>query len=153
MQEQFKIYIDRLKNGATQKIDAQLEPSFMDIDEPELSFSVPIRVRGEAYLTDEHLVIHLQAAAIAERPCSICNKIIKTEISVNNFYHTELIQEIPSALFDYSEALREALLVELPLVVECNGGKCPERENIAPFIRSKDRSENPTYFPFNDMDI
>lgn len=153
MTDDFKIYIDRLKGGAAQKIDFLLEPSFMDINEPELSFPAPVRVRGEAYLTDDHLVLHLQAAAIAERPCAICNKIIKTEVSVNNFYHTEMLKDIPSAVFDYSEALREALLVELPLVVECNGGKCPERESLTPFMRSKDRKENPTYLPFTDMDL
>ena len=86
------------------------------------------------------------------RPCAVCNKMIPTEVSVNNFYHTEMIQEIPSAVFDFREILREALLIELPLVVECNKGNCPERETLAPFIRSKERSENPTYFPFTDIE-
>lgn len=153
MSEPFKIYIDRLKGGAVEKIDARLDPSFLDVNEPELSFSAPVHVKGEVYLTDEHLVIHLQAITVAMRPCAICNKIIQTELSVNNFYHTEEVQEIRSAIFDYSETLREALLVELPLVVECSGGKCPEREALAPYIRAKDRVENPTYLPFTDIDI
>ena len=153
MSESFKIYIDRLKGGATLKIDVRADPSFLDVNEPELTFPAPVKINGEAYLTDEHLVLHLSASTLAMRPCAICNKIIQTEVSVNNYYHTEMIAEIPSAVFDFSETLREALLVELPLVVECNKGQCPERETLAPFISSKKRVENPTYFPFTDVDI
>ena len=94
MSEPFKIYIDRLKGGVNEKFDATLDPSFLEVEEPELYFPAPVRLQGEAYLTDDHLVIHLQA----------------------------------------------------------NKGNCPERETLAPFIRSKERSENPTYFPFTDIE-
>lgn len=152
MSEPFKIYIDRLRGGHTQVIDAALDSSFLDVQEAELSFPSPVLLKGEAYLTDEHLIIHLKASTKTVRPCAICNQATETALSVNDFYHTEMIQDIPSAIFDFREVLREALLIELPLVVECNGGKCPERQSIAPFMKSKERLENTTYFPFTDLD-
>lgn len=145
----FKILIDRLKSGQTEKIDWKADPQFLGPDESELKFKNEVRVKGEVYLTDTHLIIHLKAATQALMPCSICNEMIEIDLKADNFYHTEPIEEIKSAIFDYSEALREALLIELPRTVECNGGKCRERDSISPFIKSeRDR----THFPFADMD-
>ena len=153
MSEPFKIYIDRLRGGNTETIDTVLEPSFLDVQETDLSFSRPVELKADVYLTDEHLIIHLKASTKAIRPCAICNQPTVTDLVVKDFYHTELVQDIPSAIFDFREVLREALLIELPLVVECNGGKCPERQSLGPFMSSKERKENPTYFPFTDIEI
>lgn len=141
----FKILIDRLKGGQTQKIKENLAPAFLGPDEPELCFCGQVEIQGEAYLTDAHLIIHLKAKVKALMPCAVCNEMIEIDLNADNVYHTEPIEEIRGAIFDYSEALREALLIELPKIVECNGGKCPERALMAPFMRSvKDR----THFPF-----
>lgn len=153
MSEPFKIYIDRLRGGNAETIDTLLDPSFLDVHEKDLSFSSPVQLKADTYLTDEHLIIHLKASTKAIRPCAICNQPTPTDLVVEDFYHTELIQDIPSAIFDFREVLREALLIELPLIVECNGGKCPERETLRPFMRSKERKENPTYFPFTDIEM
>ena len=151
MTEDFKIYIDRLKGGQVQKIEGSFSPSFLEVDEEELQFDQPVIVKGEAYLTDDHLIIHLSAATMAEMPCSVCNKMIKTPLSVGNFYHTEPLTEIPDAIYDFGLALREALLIELPRTVECNNGKCAGRETIAPYLRGEKRTE--TYYPFSDIDL
>lgn len=150
MTEDFKIYIDRLKGGLVQKIEGAFDPSFLEVDEEELQFDEPVAVRGEAYLTDDHLVIHLSAVALAEMPCSICNKMIKKTLTVGNFYHTEPLSEIRDAIYDFRLALREALLIEIPNTVECNQGNCASREMIAPYLRREKRAE--TYFPFADID-
>jgi hypothetical protein len=94
---------------------------------------------------------------MAEMPCSVCNKMIKTPLTVGNFYHAEPLCEISEAIYDFRAALREALLIELPRTVECKStasnkqGSCPSRETLAPFLRAETRSE--TYFPFADIDI
>ena len=145
----FKILIDRLKGGQTQKIDLHVDPSFLGPDEPELKFKSEVIAKGEAYLTDDHLIVHLKAATSVLMPCAICNEMIAFGLKVDNFYHTEPIEEIKGAIFDFSEALREALLIELPRTVECNRGKCPGRDLMTPFMKSmKDR----IHFPFADMD-
>lgn len=153
MQEAFKIYLDRLKGGRTQEIRGSFSPEFFGVEEEELKFERPVDAKGEAYLTEDHLVIHLSASTAAKMPCAICNEMCETPLAVNNFYHTEPLAEIHDAIFDLSGPLREALLIELPKTIECKGGNCPSRKLIAPFIRSEKRTdEGATYFPFADLD-
>lgn len=147
MSEPFKIFIDRLRDGQTQKIEETLEPSFLGPNEPDLLFNGQVQVKGETYLTDTHLIIHLKAQTKVGMPCAICNEIIDVNLKVDNFYHTEGLEEIPSAVFNYSEALREALLIELPRTAECNQGNCPNRESLKPYLH-----KDTTHFPFADMD-
>lgn len=152
MQEVFKIWIDRLGEGNVQKIDGSFDPAFLEIEEKELQFRVPVRVVGEAYLADQHLIIHLRAQTKATLPCAICNQMIDMDLKVENFYHSEAITEIPSAVFDLSAPLREALLIELPHYLECNGGNCPERANLAPYLRSTPKTDSKNInLPFADL--
>jgi uncharacterized metal-binding protein YceD (DUF177 family) len=151
--EEFKIYIDRLKGGQTAQIEGSFDPSFLEIQEPELRFHTPVKVQGEAYLTDDHLVLHMTASTIAEMPCAICNEMIRTKLAIKDFYHTEGLSEIPSAVFDISAPLREALLIELPRTVECNEGHCPSREVLKPFMRPEKGPEKTDYFPFSNIDL
>jgi len=152
MHEPFKILIDRLKGGQTEKIEEALDPAFLAVDEKELRFPSKVDVKGDVYLTDDHLVIRLKAKTTVSMPCAICNEMIKTELKIEDFYHAHPIEEIPSAIFDYTELLREAILLGIPQYIECNNGNCPERASLAPFLRSQARIEKPTYFPFADMD-
>jgi uncharacterized metal-binding protein YceD (DUF177 family) len=145
----FIILIDRLRGGQTQAINESLPPDVLGPNEPELVFAFPVQVKGEAYLTDDHLIIHLAARTKISMPCAICNKMIDQELKVDNFYHTEPLENIRSASFDFSEALREALLIELPRTVECNGGNCPDRDSIKPFLKE---SREETYHPFADIE-
>lgn len=151
--QQSLIWIDRLKAGQTQKIKESLDPSLMQIDEAELKFDFPVEVEGEAYLSEKELICRFKAATCAMMPCAICNQLIKIDLVLGAFYHAEPIDEIPGAVFDYREALREAFLIELPRYVECNGGKCPERSAIASYMHSKPKKkEEEIYFPFSGLD-
>jgi len=152
MLDTFKIWIDRLKEGQTQKIDALLSSDFLDINETDLSFPFPVKVRGEAYLADVHLLLRLNASTRVVMPCSICNQMIEKDLKIVDFYHTEPLEDVRDAIFDFSAILREALLLELPQYVECNSGNCPQREIIAPYLRKKTRAEPDIHFPFADLD-
>ncbi len=58
--DQLKIYIDQTQRcSQTFKIEEVLSPDFLDIREEELLFKDPIHLKGEAYLSSEHLIIHL----------------------------------------------------------------------------------------------
>jgi hypothetical protein len=152
MSEPFIIYIDRLKEGVVQKIDALLSSDFFEVDEPDLHFKDAVKVSGEAYLTDEDLVLHLTASTIAQMACSICNRMVPWPLCIKGYYHAEPLSDIRGARFDYRPVLREALLVELPKVAECSGG-CLERKTIEPFLH-KEKQDNPThYFPFTDLKL
>lgn len=150
MPDEFKIYIDRLKGGSTHQINTSFHPSFLEIDEKELQFRKPVTIQGEAYLTDDHLVIHLSAATIAEMPCAICNHTTQFPLAVHQFYHTEPLSEISSSVYDFSQVVREALLIELPRTIECNGN-CPERESLTPYLRKETRSDK-DHFPFANFE-
>ena len=152
MDDSFKIWIDRLKNGQTQKIAESLAPSFLDVQEEELQFRAPVQVKGEAYLTESELILHLNASTSAKMPCAICNKMIDIPLKIGNFYHAEPMSEIRDAIFDFRKALREALLIELPQYVECRGGNCPDRCTLKPYMREENRKDKTTYFPFSGLD-
>ena len=149
MSELFCIYIDRLKGDVPQKINLTLSPDFFEVNEQGLLLDAPVKVVGEAYLTDEDLVLHLTASTIAQMPCAICNKMVPLTLAVKNFYHAEPLKEIRHAVFDLRALLREALLVELPNFVECQG-KCLERVTITPYLR-KEEKDSESYFPFSDL--
>jgi uncharacterized metal-binding protein YceD (DUF177 family) len=148
----FEILIDRLRNGGTEKIDAAFEPTFLGIEEKELLFPQKVKVSGQTYIAEDHLILQLKTATQAKMPCKVCNRMIEIDLELDNFYHTQPLDEIPSGVFDYTEALREAILIELPPYVECNRGNCPERQTLAPYLNAK-KQENKTYFPFADIDL
>lgn len=154
MDSPFHINIDRLKDGKTLHIEEDVDSCFLDIAEEELKFDPKVHVKGDASLADSHFVLRLEAKAKGYMPCSICNQMTPMPIRVENFYFSLPLAELNSPIFDFSEALREALLLELPLYVECREGLCPERENIKVYLKKKDDSEDnsSTHFPFSDLD-
>jgi uncharacterized metal-binding protein YceD (DUF177 family) len=153
--ENLKVYVDRLRGGHTMNIDETLPPEFMELEDEELSFEEPVHVRGEAYLADEHLVVHLNIDTKAILPCSICNDEVCLPLAIKNIYFTEPLADIKTAIFDVAEQVRETVLLQTPLFTECHDGKCPERENIKKFLKPEDKPSNPgdvTHFPFADLD-
>lgn len=152
MENQFLIWIDRLKGGQKQKIDESFDSAFLEIQEKELQLGFPVKVTGEAYLSDDELILHLNAKTRAMMPCAICNQMIPIDLAIRDFYHAQPICEIGGAIFDYREPLREALLIELPGYVECNKGNCPDRQSIAPYLRSEKRIKDDIHFPFSNLD-
>lgn len=153
MSDPFIISIDRLKGGTAQKIDMILASDFFDIHEAELSFTDAVKVSGEAYVTDDDLVLHLNASTFAQIPCCICNQWVSIPLMIKGYYYTESLANIATGFFDFRGPLREALLIELPKTAECKGN-CPEREVIAPYLR-KDAQPDASahYFPFNDLKL
>lgn len=152
--ESLKIYIDRLKGGQTLKIDETLPPNFLDVDEEDLLFEDPIQLKGEAYLANEHLIIHLNIETTATLPCNVCNDPVHTPIVIKNIYLTESLSKIKGATFDMTDEVRESILLQTPLFTECRQGKCPERENLKKFINHLPKKSNDgiVHFPFADLD-
>lgn len=152
MAQRLEIFIDRLKEGKEACIKETLDPRFLAVQEAELQFDQPVEVVGKAYLSEEHLVLQLKAVAYAKMPCSVCNQMIEIKIQLpESFCQAVPLTEIQGAIFDGTELVREALLLELPKYVECKEGNCPERSSIAPYLRPPARSKESTYFPFSDL--
>lgn len=152
MDNSSQIWIDRLKQGQTQLINESFDPAFLDIQEEELRISSPISVAGEAYLSENELILRVTASTSVLMPCAICNQFIPVTLSLKNFYHAQSLDEISGAIFDYQLPIREALLIELPQYVECNQGKCPNRTILAPYLKSEVKPEEKTHFPFSHLD-
>ncbi len=154
MSSSFHIYIDRLREGKTEKIEDDLDPSFLDINEPELKFQEKVKTKGEAYLADDHFVLRLKAETTALMPCIICNNMTPVILNVENFYFSISLNELLSPIFDFSDPLREAILLELPQYTECEHGKCPERENMKVYLNKKPPSDDTasTHYPFSALE-
>ncbi len=150
----FHIHVDRLREGKKIRIEESLDPSFLSIEEDDLKFPKAVKVQGEAYLAEDHFVLRLTASTDALLPCIICNGMTSLPLRVENFYFTLPLVELASPVFDYSDPLREALLLELPHFAECNGGNCPEREGMTVYLKKNPSSEDTssTHFPFSDLE-
>lgn len=152
MTSECTLFIDRLQSGKTEKIKEILSSEFLDIHEAELTFSDKVFIDGEAYLANEHLIIQLEVKLTATLPCSICNHPTELPLELHRFYHTEEIGQIKSHIYNYSSALREAILLEVPSFVEC-GDNCPNRDELKKYIhqdKSKKLDES-VQFPFAEL--
>lgn len=152
MEETHKIYIDRLRKGASERIHLDLDPSFMNVQEKELVFDKPIHLDGEAYLAENELIIKISIRTEAQMTCSICNKLSPYAIEIKDLTHVVPIDEIKGHIFELPPFLREAILLEVPFVVECSNGKCPERSQIQKFLADpKKKQADEGYRPFKDL--
>ncbi len=148
MHDLLRIYTEQLRRGVKEKIDLSVDPSFLDIQEEGLRFEAPIHISGEAYTTDTDLILHLSCSTEVKLPCCICNEFFTLSLTASDIYATELLDDLDSAVYDYSPLLREELLLQLPAYAECQGGKCPERENLSAYLKSKEPKE---HHPFREL--
>jgi uncharacterized metal-binding protein YceD (DUF177 family) len=153
---ELKIFIDRLKDGHIEKFSFQAPSAFLDLNEKDLTCSGLIEIQGEAYIATDHLILKLELSTTISMPCSICNEQTEIKLHVPDFYHAEPLHEIKGAVFDYTECLREDILIQIPQFTECHGGKCPERENIKNFLKKETSSTSSSasstvHFPFSDL--
>ena len=149
MDDQFTIFVDRLKKGHVEKVSESLDPSFLDVDERDLSFQEPVIVAGEAYLAEQELIIRLDASTWVKIPCSICNLPVKIPLKLTQLYFTAAEEEYRKGTYSFRQPLREALLLETPHFAECRGG-CPKRGDLAPYMK---HPKEEGFHPFKDFDF
>lgn len=154
MNDAFKIFVDQLRDGREKKIKESFPPAFLEIDEPDLSFKKNVDVEGVAYLAEKDLIINWDVRAEALVRCSICNELVPVEIQILNEYHDEPLANIKSGIYNFKDALREMILLEVPPFTECNQGSCPKRQEIKKYLKENERDESDSegYRPFADLD-
>ncbi len=150
-EKELKIFIEQLKGGTEEDLELIAPSHILQIKEEELSFADPIKLSGKAYTTSTDLVIHLHCKTKATLPCSICNE--KTTISLDTEMecHTFDLAELKSTIFDYTDLVREEILLRVPQFVECNSGQCPERAVLNKYAKKPDtgkRSSESVEYPF-----
>lgn len=149
--DNFNIYVDRLYDGHTEVIDETVSPDFLDIHERDLAFNDPLLLKGEAYLAEDELILHLSITTYATIPCSICNEPVKVEIKEFNFYQAEPLKEIRAGVFNFKELLREVILLDVPAFAECDGGECPRRKEIEKYLKVEGEGDD-EYRPFANLE-
>lgn len=154
MHNLLRIYTEPLRKGVKEKIDLSVDPSFLDIQEEGLRFKTPVHVTGEAYTTDTDLILHLSCSTEVELPCCICNDFFTLSLKASDIYATEVLEELDSAVYDYSVLLREEILLQLPTYAECHGGQCPERETLSAYLKPKEPpKESKEHHPFRELPL
>jgi uncharacterized metal-binding protein YceD (DUF177 family) len=148
---QLSILVDRLKKGQSESIDETVSPEFL-VEEKDLKFTSPIVIKGDAYLAEDELVLQLNIETTAQARCSVCNQMKPLDIQVKNLTHLQPLDELKGQKFDFTDVVREAILLEVPFVVECSEGHCPERQNIEKFLADPKKEDNEEgYRPFKDL--
>ncbi|MDP1880202.1 MAG: hypothetical protein Q8K60_04610 [Parachlamydiaceae bacterium] len=154
MDNTFKIYVEQLREGREEKFSEQINPDFIDIHDNGLEFKSPIFLSGNAYLAENELIIHWNISTEALLPCSICNEWVTVPINIENFYHCESLNEIKTGIFDFKNLLRETILIETPLLAECNQGNCPKRKEYSKYLKNSSNStlkQDDEYHPFANL--
>lgn len=153
MDDTFRIYVDQLRDGHDQTIKENIAPAFLDIKESALFFKKNVKVDGKAYLAGSDLILCLNAVAEALIPCTICNDLVPVDIRIKDFYFTQPLAEIKSAVFSFEDVLREAILIEVPQFAECNKGHCPHRGELAKYLEKEEKTNlsEEGYQPFSDF--
>lgn len=157
MDPRFKIYVEQLRDGHVEKLAENFAPKFLDVSENDLAFVDPVEIRGEAYLADDMLVLHVDVHTFCKIPCRICNEPVNTEIAIKGFYHAMPLEEIKTGVFDFQDILRETILLEVPSLVECHEGTCPQRRGMAKYFKKEsppgEKGVEEGYQPFADLDL
>ncbi|MEM7174843.1 MAG: hypothetical protein AAF443_02800 [Chlamydiota bacterium] len=153
MKDALIIYIDRLRDGKKEHIDTSVSQNFLDVHEADLQFHSPLSLKGTFYLAEDHLILQISLRLESLMRCSICNELTSFFIDIQNLTDTVALSEISGNLYDCRPFLREAILLEVPYYVECNGN-CPKRAELTKYLTTKNRSQHQvdtTRFPFADL--
>ncbi len=144
---ELKIYVDRLKEGQEEVFEGTLPTSFLGTDP---LFQETLFLSAKACVTGDLLILKLEAQTAAFLPCSICNEQVLVPLELTDVYHDKDLKEIPS-VFDFSDLLREDLLLGLPHFTECKGN-CPERQSIKNYLKqAPEQDTSSVQFPFSNL--
>jgi uncharacterized metal-binding protein YceD (DUF177 family) len=150
MTEQLKIFTEQLQEGQKEIINLVLNPNFLELTEQEVKTPSPVHVEGEVYCIDDLLMLSLSFSTEIEMPCSICNKVARVPLQNKDIILSLPFSELPSPIFDYTQLLREEILILIPQFTECHPKGCPQRKELQPYLKTEDKKK-PPHFPFADL--
>lgn len=150
MDETFRVYVDQLREGEELAIAENAQPSFLAVEERDLRFTEPVAFSGVAYIAGDDLLLNLRVSTQVLVPCTICNEWVSVPLVLENLYMTKSSAEIKGGVYDFREALREEILLQVPQFAECNNGDCPQRRELAKYLKSSNDEED-TYHPFEGL--
>ena len=143
MDSELVIYIDRLHQGKKYELNIVVDSSFMEIEEGFLVIGDKITIVGSCYLVEQEVHLCFTIKAPYKVPCKICNEWVAEELYIEQLHHQMPLTDIQGPSFDFSQIIREALLIEVSNFSECNHqqGKCKYREEVKHYFSSSNDSE------------
>lgn len=135
MKDQFTIYIDRLNRGWVEKIALEVPPETFDLDTEHANFQTAIQLNGQAYLANDFLIIQISIATSVQTICTVCNDPLSAPIDLRNIYITKDLNEYRGATYHFQQDVVEEILLARPAYIECNGGQCPQRDEIKKYLK------------------
>lgn len=150
--DHFNIYVEQLRDGQQAHVEHEFDSEFIEINEKDLFFDKKVKIKGDAYLAGDGLILHFEISAKAIIPCLICNDPVEVVIDIPDFYHMEPTEEIKTGIFNFKDVVREAILLQTPAFAECDQGKCSRRQEIQKYIANAEQKKNKEgYHPFADL--
>ena len=149
MKEEYRIYVDRLREGVVEKIKQVCSPEFLDVEEEDVRFEALVMVEGEAYTAEQSLILKVHIETTAIMPCSVCNEDVEVKLNIPSFYHCVPISEIKGNVLDFREVIREDILLETSEFAECNQGNCSKRKEIEKYMGNREEGQK----PFADLEL
>lgn len=154
--EGFKIHVEQLRHGSTERIHEEFSPEFIDLHEEGLDFQDTVFVEGEAYAADHELILCLKVSTYALVPCSVCNEHVKVLIQIPKLYVAEPLENVKSGIFSMESIIREAIILEAPQFVKCGQTTCLKQKEVEKYFHHADSSEEATddrYRPFEGLKL
>jgi hypothetical protein len=146
-----KIYVDCLKHQDEVILDEEISCDVLNIVEKDLQMNAPVHLKGKAYLSENYLIINFSAHTSFKMCCSICNKLTQNTLSIENVYTTIDLNDIKHGIYDFTDDLRDAIILKIPQFQECNNGNCSERKNIEKYFKKTITKQSDNHFPFKDL--
>ncbi len=148
------IHIDRLKSGEEEAINCLISPKFLELEnDTDLGCTQPIQVSGLAYIAGDYLIVELEAEAQFTARCAVCSEPFSLDVTLSDWRFEKPLEEIRGGVWDFQEALREELLVQIPLFPQCGAGQCKHRNEVSKFYSKpkEDVNEEGVFRPFQDL--
>lgn len=152
--EGFKIHVEQLRHGITEKIHEEFTPEFIDVHEEGLDFQDPVFVEGEAYIAEHELILCLNVSTFAMVPCSGCNEPVKVEVQIPKLYAAEPLENVKSGIFSMDALIREAIVLEAPQFVKCGQTVCLKQKEIEKYFHHAASPEDEDHYrPFEGLKL
>ena len=137
------VRIEGSADGEAASFEERLDPKFLDLKEDdELTAPSEVCVRGTACRSGEWVIVEGSVETKMGLPCALCNE--PTVFPVGPFvWKTELpASDVKGGEIDLTEALREAVLLEVPYVVKCGGKECRNERLFRQYLAPEATEEN-----------
>ena len=127
-------FLDQLQGGGEIAIDLELDPSFLELQETdEAKACSSIVVEGPACLVDGFICLSVEATGSFRMACALCNEPFEYKVKVP-IRHQEPTDTMKQGKWNFTEVVREAILLELPFFPQCGGKECLHREEIQKYL-------------------